>query len=150
MESRDNISDSSRPNILVVEDAEGIADLYVELLEDDYCVRVCNGGRQVRSVIDQGCKFDLAIMDIVLPPEDPDRQKLEDCQETGIRLIKNMIENEVCRRFYVITVLKGERQRVEQLCKSNNVVCKFEYKLDYKPEKLLENVAELLRANVPH
>ena len=145
MGTSDKYSNSSRPRILIIEDAKGIADMYrEELAEQRYDVRVCTNGKDALTLIGEGYKCELAIVDIVLPPEDMENLTLADCQETGIRLIEAMSANDTCRRFYVITVARHLRNRLEELAESQGVVMRFEYKLDHDPENFSSNVAELL------
>lgn len=136
-----------KPKILIVEDAVGVATLYRELLDDTYDITISHNGKQAQSLIDAGSKFDLAIVDMVLPPEDLDKFRLADCHKTGLRLLKSMLNNNVCSRFYVITVFKDLEGEVEELCKEHNAVFKFEHKLDNEPEELVGNVRTLLQTH---
>lgn len=143
------MSESKKKKIVVVEDAKGIARGYKILLQQlDYDVTVRLSGEDVQNLVDKGHKFDLAIMDVVLPLEDLKNLKLEDCQETGLRLMESMIENNTCRRFYVITVRNDLKERIEMLCKEKKAVLKFEYKLDHEPKEFVPNVATLLSMDI--
>ena len=139
-----NIKKLSIPKILIVEDATGVASMYKTLLKEKYkspdSIVICKSGEDTQKLIENGLRFDLTLMDIVLPPEDLEKFRLEDCGETGLRLINNMLTCNTCQRFYVITVLKEMQARVEELCKGKGAVLKFEHKLDHEPEKLIENV----------
>lgn len=136
------------PYILIAEDAKGITHCYKIILEkSNYDVTICHSGREVQSLIEKRQQFDLAIVDIVLPPENTVNLTLEDSQETGIRLIETMIKNKLCLRFYIITIRHDLRERAEQLCKGKAVL-RFEYKLDHEPKNFLENIKNLLRQPV--
>ncbi|MHC4558701.1 MAG: response regulator [Planctomycetota bacterium] len=139
-----------KKKIIIMEDAKRIAKGYKVLLQrSNYEISVCNLGEDGQALIDKGCKFDLAIMDVVLPPEDLKIRKLKDCKDTGLRLIKSMIKNGICRRFYVITVRGELKKRIEALCRKGKAVLKFESKLDHEPEEFVDNVAQLLAKPVP-
>lgn len=99
-------------------------------------------------MIDEGKKFDLAIMDVVLPPEDMKALTLADCQRTGLRLMAAMIRAGVCSRFYVVTVLKDLKEEVEKVCEDAHVVFKFQYKLDSEPEELKDTIDRLFEQPV--
>jgi hypothetical protein len=114
----------------------------------NYGINICLLGEEVQALIDKKEKFDLAIIDIVLPAENLKKFELVDCQETGLRLMESMIENDICHRFYVITMVKKLRARVKQLCKGR-AVYKFEDKLSYEPEGFAANVAKLIVESVP-
>jgi len=137
---------SEKNKILIIEDAKGTAIGYKGLLcnagYND--ITICHTGAEVQLLIDKGEKFDLSIVDIMLPAEDPEKYTLAECQETGVRLIRKMIDKDTCRRFYVITVRGSLRSGVERLCKEKKAVLIFEAKIDYEPEKLVDNVEELL------
>lgn len=140
------MSKNKRDNkVIIVEDAKGIAYGYKNILErEGYEITICSCGEEVKTIIDSEKQFDLAIVDIMLPTEDPQKFTLTECQETGVRLITQMIEKGTCLRFYVITVRGSLKERIERLCEANMAVMKFEHKLDYQPEKLVEHVEELL------
>lgn len=138
--------------IVVIEDAKGIADGYKAILEKaGYNVSILGRLtlREIQTFVDEGRKFDLAILDIVLPVEDEEQLELVHCQETGLRLIERLVESGICCRFYVITVRSTLRSQVERLCEEKKAALNFVYKLDYEPEKLLESVEELLDRNYP-
>ena len=59
---------NSKRRVLIVEDAVGVARMYKELLGEYYDVTLCHSGVEAQSLIDNNEKYDLAIMDIVLPP----------------------------------------------------------------------------------
>jgi DNA-binding response OmpR family regulator len=143
------MTESEKKKILIIEDAKGTAAGYKTILaKGDYDVTIYSSGKP-GPFINKGKKFDLAIVDIVLPPEDLEKYKLQDCQETGLRLMETMIANNTCPRFYVITVRNTLRSRVEKLCEEKKVVLNFEAKIDYEPEKLLDKVATLLATEIP-
>ena len=146
------MADVKRENrIIVVEDARGIADGYRTILENaGYSVTVFTRLTldDLQKFADQGSSFDLAIVDIVLPAEKKTGLRLEDCQYTGIRLMERMVELGICKRFYVITVRVSLKSGVERLCEEKQAAIKFQYKLDYEPEKLLPNVADLLATTI--
>ena len=131
--------------ILIVEDAVGVALLYEKVLSDDYEITVCHSGVEVQALIEQSKKFDLTIMDILLPPEDMKKFSLEDCQKTGLRLMEAMIRNGTCSRFYVVTGMKDLRSEVERICQSAGIIYEFHYKLDSEPDELNDNVKVLLK-----
>ena len=140
------MSEMRNTRIIIVEDAKILAANYKETLEKEgYDVTVCHKGEEVQSLIDHGERFDLAIMDVVLPSEDPQRYALADCYTTGLRLSKQMINKDICTRFYVITVRSSLKSEFETLCEEKRAILKFEGKLDFEPKNLIENVAELLR-----
>jgi len=139
------MTQNQKKKILIVEDAIGIARGYeTSLSKSGYDATICRNGTEAQSLIDRGKKFDLAILDIVLPVEDP-RYTLTECQDTGVRLINQMIGKEICRRFYVITVRSSLQNRIERLCEEKKAVLLFEHKLDHEPETFLENVERLLK-----
>ena len=142
MTEQDENVKKPRRSVLVAEDAEGVAANYMEFLKEDFDVVVCTSGRQVKKLIDQGATFDVAIFDIVMPPESR-KQKLEDTVDTGMRLMARMIDENLCRRFYVITVRDELRDAVDRMCK-DKAVYRFEHKLDHDPGELLKNVLMLL------
>jgi CheY-like chemotaxis protein len=137
----------TKRRILIVEDAEGIASLYEQLLKDQYDLTICHSGREAQALIDQEKKFDMTIIDIVLPPEE-EGLTLDDCQSTGLRLMNAMLRREMCSRFYVITVLKDAKPNVEKLCQEAKAVVKFQYKLDSEFDELLANVESLLEQTI--
>ena len=137
----------TKRRILIVEDAEGIASLYAQLLGDQYDLTICHLGMEAQSLIEEEAKFDMTIMDIVLPPEKKGLT-LADCQGTGFRLMSAMIRRGMCSRFYVITVLKDANPEVEKLCQQAKVVFKFQYKLDSEFDELLGNVESLFEQTV--
>ncbi|MGD0552138.1 MAG: response regulator [Sedimentisphaerales bacterium] len=134
-----------KKRILIIEDAEGITKGYKVILEKEgYETNVCVSGEDAKLRIEKGQKYDLAIVDLVLPTENPEKRTLKDCEETGLRLIKRMIDKNTCRRFYVITVRNSLKKRVERLCKSKKTALTFEHKLDYEPEHLASKTLRLL------
>jgi CheY-like chemotaxis protein len=144
------MAENKNKKILIIEDAKGTAKGYEELLckagYDD--ITICHTGTEVQSLIDRGQEFDLSIVDIVLPSEDPNRYALAECLDTGVRLIRQMAEKDICHRFYVITVRSSLKSSIERLCKERKAVLKFEAKIDHEPEKLADNVADLLGKSV--
>lgn len=141
---------SEARRILIVEDSRGTASGYRELLEREgagYDCTVCITGIEAVEVIDSGMRFDLAVMDIILPPEDGEKA-LEESHETGLRLMEMMIEKGTCRRFYVITVSGKQKVEIERICKGRAVFL-FECKYDNEPSMFTVNVAELLGKPVP-
>ncbi len=135
--------------IIIVEDAKGIARGYKTILERaGYDVIVCLNGKEAQSLIDEDRKFDIAIMDIMLPPENLDKYTLAECQGTGLRFVEQMIKKSMCHRFYVITVLRDVRDRLEKIC-NGKAVYKYEDKISHEPEKLVKNIAELLATGIP-
>ena len=138
---------STRHRILIIEDATGVANMYKDILSDEYDITICHSGEKVQSLINQHEEFDLAVVDIVLPPEEK-TLTLSDCQRTGLRLMAEMIREKVCSRFYVITVLKDLRPDVEMLCQQAHAVVKFQYKLDSEPEELKDTIRCLLEQEV--
>ncbi len=139
---------NDKHRILIVEDAVGVARMYKQLLSSEYDVEVCHSGLEAQAVIDLGTKFDLVIMDIVLPPEDMKKYSLDECQRTGLRLMEAMIGKNICSRFYVITVLKDLKEKVEAICRDARAVLQFVYKLDSEPEELVDNIKSLLAQQV--
>lgn len=137
-------------NLLIIEDADGIAKAYKEILKTDenLDLMIANSGLAVQSLINKGEKFDLAIVDIMVPVEDNEKYSLSDGHETGLRLINNMINKDICRRFYIITVLEDIEGRIKSLCKGKAVFI-FEDKISHEPEELLTNVQELLKLQPP-
>ncbi len=132
-----------KPRILVAEDSKSVARMYRQLLSGEHDVTMCCSGTEVQSLIRQHRRFDLAIMDIVLPPED-EGLPLVDSQRTGLRLMESMARSGTCPRFYVITVQKDLKEKVEAICRDARAVLQFVYKLDSEPEELVENVRHLL------
>ena len=140
---------SDRRRVLIVEDASGVAQMYRDLLRNSGCfVVTCSGGAEVESLINSGERFDLVVTDIVLPPEDSEKYTLDECQTTGLRLIKKMIDRNVCHRFYVITVCKDVRQQVETICEKSALLL-FKYKLDNEPDEFVNNINRLLEMSPP-
>lgn len=138
------MSDNKRSRVLIVEDAQGLATLYGQMLNDSgHTVTICGNPKLVNLLIENGETFDLAILDIVLPPEDLELYSLQDCHRTGIRLMERMIRRMACNRFYVITGLKDIQQQAEAIC-GKSALLLFEYKLDYEPEEFVKNVDALL------
>ena len=130
--------------ILVVEDAKGIARGYATILEDaGYEVTLCFTGEQAKQLITQKRVFDLAIMDIVLPAEDQEKHSLKESHDTGLRLIRRMVDECLCDRFYVITVRDDLEEKLRIICKAPAKYL-YETKLAYEPENLVENVEGLI------
>lgn len=133
----------SRPKILIIEDARGVAFLYKKILEDEYDVTLCYSGEEAIKCLEEQKHFDLIILDVVLPTED-EKYTLEDCSQTGYRLLMKMIKDKVSSRFYVITVKCEMKEMFENICNNFNVILKFEAKIDHQPEKLVSIVKNLL------
>jgi CheY-like chemotaxis protein len=147
-----NTGSNSTATIVIVEDAKGIANGYKTILDRagyhaTVFARMTN--KDIEKFAKDGKRFDLAIVDMVLPVEDDRKLKLEDCQYTGLRLMEKMVLLGICRRFYVITIRANLRKEVAKLCKEKGAALKFEYKLDYQAAKLVDNVADLLSTAVP-
>lgn len=137
--------EKAKPKILVVEDAIYLALNYKEILGDGYDIQICHTGKEVVALIEGNCKFDLTIMDIVLPSEDLDNYSLEDCHRTGIRLIEKMLNNKACNRFYVITGIKKSRIDIDELRQKYDVNIEFELKIDHEPSEFATNVKNLIK-----
>ena len=145
------MSGNGENKILIIEDAKGTVRGYVDLLRDAGYddITICHKGTEVQVLIDKGEEFDLSIADIMLPAEEPEKYTLAECQETGVRLIRRMIEKDICQRFYVITVRSSLESSIERLCKEKKVVLKFESKIDHEPEKFIDNITNLLATSIP-
>jgi CheY-like chemotaxis protein len=141
--------DSQKKKIIIVEDAKGVAHGYKSILEvAGYDVTVCLTGKEAQGLIDREEKFDLAIVDVMLPPEDLDKYTLNDALDTGLRLIAQMIKNGICHRFYAITVRGDVGSELEEICSKSSAYI-YEDKIDYQPENLLDRVQELLSKDIP-
>lgn len=130
--------------ILIVEDSPTTALSYKKVLSDAFDVTLCRSGRDAQVLIKRKSYFQLAIMDMVLPPEGTDDFALKDCRETGLRLMESMILHGTCLRFYVITGLKDWGARVERLAEELGALCRFDYKMDISPERLRNRIDNLL------
>ncbi len=140
-------SHDSVPRILVVEDVDVVFLMYKELLGDEYFVKICTNEQDTEAVINEGSKFDLAIIDLLLPVSESRPLPHQDAQSTGLRLMEALIEKDICHRFYVITVLKDAKAQVEQLCRGRATL-RFEYKLDNDPADFVHNVVDLLGLSI--
>jgi len=138
--------------ILVAEDAKGVADDFaIDLKDAGFIVTVCYNGTDATEVIEKGMCFDLAVIDPVMPSEDPDKYNLEKCQVTGIRLMGKLIENRLCYRFYIITarVVTTELQsEISNIC-GEFAIHKIENKRDLDPNAFIGNVKKLLEIKTP-
>ena len=136
-----------KKRILIVEDAEDIARGYQTILEREgkgkYDVTVCLTGEEVQRLIDEKQKFDIVVMDIMMPAENLKKHTLEDCHSTGLRLVKQMVKKHICRRFYVITVRPDLKHNLEKIC-NKAAHLEYEDKLDHEPEKFCPKVEMLL------
>jgi len=131
-----------KKKILIIESAKGLSRCYEYLLGEKFECTCCFTGMEAKKVIERGKRFDVVIMAIVLPIEDQSLS-LEDCYETGIRLMALMLERGTCRRFYVISTRLKNGSEISAMCEGKAVL-RFEHALDIEPEEFAGNVVRLL------
>jgi CheY-like chemotaxis protein len=62
--------DGAKPVLLAVDDVADNLDVLVELLSDDYLVRVANGGDRALKILESGKIPDLILLDVMMPEMD--------------------------------------------------------------------------------
>jgi putative two-component system response regulator len=70
MNPRDELHFNGRATILVVDDTPGILSLMNSLLEDDYKVKIANGGEKALKIVASDSPPDLILLDIMMPGMD--------------------------------------------------------------------------------
>ena len=127
---------------LIIEDAGLVAEDYKVLLRKEGVESIiCSNGNEAKKIIENGDKFDFAIVDIVLPPEDSDNIDLEYGMRTGLRMIKLMKKHKTTNCFLVISIFDELRKDVGRACKGSK--WKFVSKRDCEPEIILKFVETL-------
>jgi len=138
MEKRDKRKSAkkARPRILLVENTDTLSDRYRKALGNSFRVTLCKTGSEVAKLVNDGAKFDLAIMDVILPPEEEGL----DLENTGLRLIDMMRLAGTCRRFIINTVRWDIRGKIERICDGRAV---WEYVI-----KQCEDITKGMRTRV--
>ena len=80
--------DGNRTSLLVVDDEEGIADVYAAMLADDYDTRTAYGGREALEKINED--IDIVLLDRRMPAPDGD-EVLTEIRERGLDVRVGMI-----------------------------------------------------------
>ena len=132
-----------KPRMLIVEDSSMIK-LLEDLFRDRFDVTAARNGAEACGEMKDGNRFDVAIVDCIMPVESSDRS-LADTQATGLRVIRRLLENGLCSRFLVLTVRWDIEDDLARLFAGRE---KAKYRLllksDTKDDEIVETVHALI------
>lgn len=136
---------SNRPKLFIAEDS-AVAELYEIRYSDTYELVVAQDGRQARKLLSEHESFDLCLLDIVMPVEDA-AQPASEAKNTGLRLLKIILEQRKSRRILVVTVRQEVEAEVRRMCEGRAACIVLHKKLGDSPVE--ESLARLLNDEVP-
>jgi len=105
---------TKKPTMLIAEDSDTLAPLFVNLFSDDFDVVLAQDGAQAVAIIDKTDRFDVCVIDCIMPVESP-KLALADADETGLRLIRYILERQKCSRFVVLSIRWDLEEKLESI-----------------------------------
>ncbi len=129
-----------KPTMLIAEDSL-IADWYNRMFGEQFDVTVARTGVEAFRVASEHARFDICIIDIIMPVESPDRS-LQDADTTGLRLIEYLLRNRKAKRILVLTVRGDVKVQVDELVGE----CRHAFlcKVDTCTDEILATVQQLM------
>jgi CheY-like chemotaxis protein len=123
--------------MLIAEDSD-LRDMFRELFAASFEVVTAQNEGEAGDKIASEPKFDVAIIDVIMPVENP----ADDEDETGLRIMKRLIDTGKCRNFVVLSVRWDVAERVRAIAagKAQAVVLS---KRETDPDDLIKHVSQL-------
>lgn len=133
--------------MLIAEDSE-IAKQLEALFSEEYDTVVARTGKEGFREVDAAEHFDICIVDIIMPVEDP-RLSLRDADETGVRLIKHIVERGKATRVLVLTV-RGDVENAIRDVADGAIIWQVLRKQEVRDGQMIRDaVATLMAKTIP-
>jgi len=126
--------------MLIAEDSN-IAQQLELLFAHRFEVIVARNGREAFGEVARHKRFDICIVDIIMPIETEDLG-LRDADETGIRLIKEIVAKRKCGRIVVLTVRWDVKKRIVQMM-DQSMCCRVLLKQEADADTITKAVDDL-------
>lgn len=105
---------TEKPRMFIAEDSKTLLDAYVDKFSERFEVVRSRGGRKAFALVEESKPFDICIVDLIMPVE-AKKFGMEDAEETGVRLIKHIVEKGKSQRIIVMTVRWDVEKDVEEV-----------------------------------
>lgn len=126
--------------MLIAEDSNIAKQLELKFA-DRFKVIVARNGREAFGQVERHDRFDICIVDIIMPIETGDLD-LRAADETGIRLIEEIVAKRKCERFLVLTVRWDVKERIEKMMEQS-MRCRVLLKQEANADTITEAVDDL-------
>lgn len=131
-----------KPSMLIAEDSE-IAEQLQILFADRFEVVLARDGSEAFAEVECHERFDICLLDIIMPIEKGDLD-LRAADETGIRLIQEIVAKRKCGRFLVLTVRWDVEETIEQMM-DRSMCCRVLLKQEADADSITQAVDELMQ-----
>ncbi len=129
----------AKPRMLIAEDSETLAIAYKQHFGAHFDIDLTRGGKHAFSLVDAKGPWEIALVDIIMPSESAEA----DVEETGVRLIRRLVEREKCSRVVVVTV-RWDIESIVREAVGDGAHFRVLLKQEVEPEALMRTVQELM------
>jgi len=134
-----------KPRMFIAEDSS-IAQLYELMFSSQFGITTAETGREAWALVNQHPRFDVAIIDVVMPNENAE-QGMEEIETTGLRLIDHMLSTAKCKRFLILTARHALSDQIEQLMRGRGFH-RYLLKRDATDQSIREAITELMKEHM--